>query len=86
LTFAAEEASSIMFDEGVVNLGDVQTDVQDACGQPSSRNYEQNASVYKFGPSQPVYTAFFKEGNVVKMGSCRVWIRLQSANQKSTRY
>lgn len=65
--FAAEEASSIMCDNGVVNIGDMQTDVQDACGQPNSQNYEQNAWVYNFGPSQPVYTVFFKEGQVVKI-------------------
>ena len=65
--FAAEEASSIMCDNGVVNIGDMQTDVQEACGQPNSQNYEQNAWVYNFGPSQPVYTVFFNEGQVVKI-------------------
>jgi hypothetical protein len=65
--FAAEEASSIMCDNGEVNIGDMQTDVQDACGQPNSQNYEQSAWVYNFGPSQPVYTVFFKEGQVVKI-------------------
>ena len=64
---AAEEASSIMCDNGVVNIGDMQTDVQEACGQPNSQNYEENAWVYNFGPSQPVYTVFFKEGQVVKI-------------------
>ena len=65
--FAAEETSSIMCDNGVVNIGDMQTDVQDACGEPNSQNYEQNAWIYNFGPSQPVYTVFFKEGQVVKI-------------------
>ena len=65
--FAAEEASSIMCDNGVVNIGDMQTDVQEACGQPNSQNYEENAWIYNFGPSQPVYTVFFKEGQVVKI-------------------
>jgi hypothetical protein len=65
--FAAEEASSIMCDNGVVNIGDQDADVQDACGQPNSRNYELNAWVYNFGPSQPVYTVIFKEGKVVRI-------------------
>ena len=65
--FAAEEASSIMCDNGVVNIGDMEADVQDACGQPTSQNYELNAWVYNFGPSQPVYTVIFKEGKVVRI-------------------
>ena len=65
--FGADEASSIMCDNGEVNIGDAQTDVQDACGQPNSQDYQQNAWVYNFGPSQPVYTVFFKDGQVVKI-------------------
>ena len=63
--FAAEEASSIMCDEGVVNIGDMDVDVEDKCGQPNSRNI--NEWVYNFGPSQPVYTVIFKEGKVVRI-------------------
>ena len=65
--FAAEEASSIMCDNGVVNIGDMDMDVQDACGQPNSQNYQLNAWVYNFGPSQPVYTVIFKDGKVVRI-------------------
>jgi hypothetical protein len=65
--FAAEEASSIMCDNGVVNIGDKDVDVQDACGEPNSQNYELYAWVYKFGPSQPIYTVIFKEGKVVRI-------------------
>ena len=65
--FAAEEASSIMCDNGVVNIGDAEADAQEACGQPNSQNYELNAWVYNFGPSQPVYTVIFKEGKVVRI-------------------
>ncbi len=63
--YAAEEASSIMCDNGVVNIGDMNTDVQDACGEPNSQ--QANEWVYNFGPSQPVYTVIFKEGQVVKI-------------------
>lgn len=63
--FAAEEASSIMCDNGVVNIGDMDTDVQDACGEPNSQN--ENEWTYNFGPSQPTYTVIFKEGQVVKI-------------------
>jgi len=68
LTFAAEEASSIMCDNGTVNIGDLQPAVQDTCGEPDSQNYELNAWVYNFGPSQPVYTLIFdKDGKLKKI-------------------
>ena len=63
--FADEEASSMMCDEGVVNIGDRDVDVQDKCGQPDRQNL--NEWVYDFGPSQPVYTVIFKEGKVVRI-------------------
>ena len=63
--FAAQEASSMMCDEGVVNIGDKDVDVEDKCGQPDSRN--MNEWQYNFGPSQPVYTVIFKEGKVVRI-------------------
>ncbi|MBW2434084.1 MAG: DUF2845 domain-containing protein [Deltaproteobacteria bacterium] len=63
--FAAEEASSIMCDEGVVNIGDMDVDVEDKCGEPDSQN--MNEWVYNFGPSEPVYTVIFKEGKVVRI-------------------
>jgi hypothetical protein len=63
--FAAEQASSIMCDEGVVNIGDLDVDVQDKCGEPNSQNL--NEWVYNFGPSQPVYTVIFKDGKVVRI-------------------
>ena len=63
--FAADEASSMMCDEGVVNIGDMDVDVQSKCGQPDSQN--MNEWVYNFGPSQPVYTVIFNEGKVVRI-------------------
>ena len=63
--FAAEEASLIMCDEGVVNIGDMDVDVQAKCGEPDSQN--MNEWVYDFGPSQPVYTVIFNEGKVVRI-------------------
>jgi hypothetical protein len=65
--FAAEEASSIICDNGVVNIGDMDADVRDACGEPNSQNYELKAWVYNFGPSQPVYSVIFKDGQVIKI-------------------
>lgn len=63
--FAAEEASTMMCDEGVVNIGDADTDVQDKCGEPNSQG--MNEWVYNFGPSQPVYKVIFKDGKVVRI-------------------
>jgi len=64
-TFAAQEASSIMCDNGVVNIGDTQATVQDTCGEPNSKL--MNEWVYNFGPDQPVYTLIFKDGQLVKI-------------------
>jgi len=63
--FADEEATSFMCDNGTVNIGDMDDDVQDACGEPNSQS--MNEWVYNFGPSQPVYTVIFKEGQVERI-------------------
>ena len=63
--YAAEEASSMMCDEGVVNIGDMDIDVQDKCGEPDRQN--MNEWMYIFGPSQPTYRVIFKEGKVVRI-------------------
>jgi len=63
--FAAEEASSMMCDEGVVNIGDLEADVLANCGEPDSQNL--NDWVYRFGPSELSYTVIFKEGKVVRI-------------------
>jgi hypothetical protein len=66
--FAAEEASSIMCDNGTVNIGDMDVTVQETCGEPNTRNYELNQWVYNFGPDQPVYTLIFnKDGQLTKI-------------------
>ncbi len=48
---AEEEASSIMRNGGVVNIGDMDVTVQEACGEPNTKG--MNQWVYNFGPSQP---------------------------------
>ena len=63
--FAAEEASTMMCDEGVVNIGDADVDVEDKCGQPNSQS--MNEWVYNFGPSQPIYKVIFKDSKVVRI-------------------
>jgi hypothetical protein len=63
--FAAGEASSIMCDNGVVNIGDTDVSVQETCGEPNTK--DMNQWVYNFGPSQPVYTLIFKEGQLIKI-------------------
>ncbi len=62
---AAEEASTIMCDEGVAKIGDAAADVQDKCGEPNTKG--MNEWVYNFGPSEPVYTVIFKEGKVARI-------------------
>lgn len=61
--FAAEEVSSIMCDEGVVQIGDMDVDVRDKCGKPSGG--DSNEWEYDFGPGEPNYTVIFNEGKVV---------------------
>ena len=63
--FTEETASTIICDNGIVNIGDMDVDVQDKCGEPESQN--MNAWVYNFGPAQPVYKVIFKEGKVVRI-------------------
>jgi hypothetical protein len=63
--FASEETSTMMCDEGVVNIGDADVDVQDKCGEPNSQSI--NEWVYNFGPSQPVYKVIFKDSKVVRI-------------------
>lgn len=63
--FAEEEATSIMCDNGIVNIGDMDVDVEDKCGEPETQ--DMNQWVYKFGPEQPVYTVIFKESKVVRI-------------------
>ena len=62
---ASEEASSIMCDNGTVNIGDMDVTVQETCGEPNTKGVNQ--WVYNFGPDQPVYTLIFKEGKLIKI-------------------
>ena len=61
---AAEETSTMMCDEGVVNIGDTDADVREKCGEPNSQS--MNKWVYDFGPSE-YFTVIFKEGKVVRI-------------------
>ncbi|MHC4325432.1 MAG: DUF2845 domain-containing protein [Planctomycetota bacterium] len=62
--YAAEETSSMMCDEGVVNIGDTDTDVRDKCGEPNTQG--ANQWVYNPGPSQS-FTVIFEEGKVARI-------------------
>ena len=61
---AAEEASTMMCDEGVVNIGDTDANVQEKCGEPNSQSMDK--WIYNFGPSE-YFTVIFKEGKVVRI-------------------
>ncbi len=63
---AADNAASIMCDNGVVRIGDFFQTVQDTCGEPDKK--EGKFWRYNFGPSEPVYTVEFDEnGTVVRI-------------------
>ena len=62
--FATEETSTMMCDEGVVNIGDTDVDVRDNCGEPNTQG--ENQWVYNFGPSQS-FTVIFEEGKIVRI-------------------
>ena len=61
---AAEETSTMMCDEGVVNIGDANDDVREKCGEPNSQSMDK--WIYDFGPSE-YFTVIFKEGKVVRI-------------------
>lgn len=61
---AAEETSTMMCDEGVVNIGDMDADVREKCGEPNSQSMDK--WIYEFGPSE-YFTVIFKEGKVVRI-------------------
>jgi len=61
---AAEEASTMMCDEGVVNIGATDADVREKCGEPNSQSMDK--WIYDFGPSE-YFTVIFKEGKVVRI-------------------
>ncbi len=63
--FAAEEVSSIMCDEGVVQIGDMGVDVRNKCGNPSGG--DSNQWEYDFGPGEPDYIVIFNDGKVVRI-------------------
>ena len=64
VVFSAEETSTMMCDEGVVNIGDTDADVRGKCGEPNSQSMDK--WIYDFGPSE-YFTVFFKEGKVVRI-------------------
>jgi hypothetical protein len=61
---AAEKTSTMMCDEGVVNIGDRDADVREKCGEPNSQSMDK--WIYNFGPSE-YFTVIFKEGKVVRI-------------------
>ena len=61
---AAEDVSTMMCDEGVVNNGDTDANVQEKCGEPNSQSMDK--WIYDFGPSE-YFTVIFKEGKVVRI-------------------
>jgi hypothetical protein len=63
--FASQEASTIECDNGVVNIGDFDVDVQAKCGEPSTKR--GNVWVYNFGPDEPIYTVIFDNGKVARI-------------------
>jgi hypothetical protein len=61
---AAEETSTMMCDEGVVNIGATDADVREKCGEPNSQSMDK--WIYNFGPSE-YFTVIFKEGKVMRI-------------------
>ena len=60
--FAAKEISTMMCDQGVVRIGDTNTDVRNKCGEPNAETPDK--WVYEPGVSQ-TFTVVFKGGKVV---------------------
>jgi hypothetical protein len=62
---AEQEVTSMSCDNGTVQIGDYDADVQDKCGEPSTKQW--NVWIYNFGPSEPVYTVIFDQNKVVRI-------------------
>jgi len=60
--FAAEKTSTMMCDEGVVNIGDTDADVREKCGEPNS--WSMKEWIYNFDST---FTVIFKEGKVLRI-------------------
>ena len=60
--FAAEETSTMMCNEGVVNIGDTDADVRKKCGKPNSKT--MNEWIYDGDPS---LTVIFKKGKAQRI-------------------
>ena len=62
--FAAKEILTMMCHEGVVRIGDTNTDVRDKCGEPNAETPDK--WVYEPSVSQ-TFTVIFKGGKVVRI-------------------
>jgi len=60
--FAAEEAPTMMCDEGILKIGDTDAEVREKCGKPNRESLNEWA--YDDGPS---FTVYFEEKKVVRI-------------------
>ena len=60
--FAAEEADSVMCDQGILKIGDTDADVREKCGKTARES--ENEWAYDDGPA---FTVYFEEKKVVRI-------------------
>jgi hypothetical protein len=60
---AAEEADSVMCDEGILKIGDTDADVREKCGKTA----HESENEWAYDDATPSFTVYFEEKKVVRI-------------------
>jgi hypothetical protein len=61
--FAAEEADSVMCDQGILKIGDTDGDVREKCGKTA----RESENEWTYDDTTPSFTVYFEEKKVVRI-------------------
>ena len=61
--FAAEEADSVMCDQGILKIGDTDADVREKCGKTA----HESENEWAYEDATPSFTVYFEEKKVVRI-------------------
>ena len=62
-SIAAEEADSVMCDEGILKIGDSDADVREKCGKTA----RESENEWAYDDATPPFTVYFEEKKVVRI-------------------
>ena len=60
---AAEEADSVVCDEGILKIGDTDADVREKCGKTA----RESENEWAYDDATPSFTVYFEEKKVVRI-------------------